>query len=386
MQGNVQPGRTLLLPIFGRVSTLCPSSAPHCHFIVLLCREWPPKHSRGPLPSGTTAKLQAATGANALGSGMQLPNSSKRGEGALSDSPGSQAAPEDRQDLSVEASGLSEQVKQMSKDEASGSASNSSSSSPEGARRFRLKKLPVFYFTYPEDLRHLNHGDAYLQPRFPNYPAIDAMAIVGSKVSLFQVTRSTRHKINAGLCKVLAYLPAHLDVEMIWVMPPEIWSGTTFNAETVPTLAEAGFTTEELKQIDVQLVEARLKALKTQFTMAVLHLREDEKPTDDADAEEPKEASQVQYVPVTDGSAEAGSMRSGTEGATKEQGATGDYAVGKRIAGSTRGKRRAGKASAVMGQTTVTCSIVGRHVQVHIPSGCLMCLLDCSRPVRGVFI
>ncbi|EIE21360.1 hypothetical protein COCSUDRAFT_66844 [Coccomyxa subellipsoidea C-169] len=41
-----------------------------------------------------------------------------------------------------------------------------------------------------------------------------ATTIVASKVYLFQVTRNTRHEINAGLCKVLAYLPAHLE----WTM------------------------------------------------------------------------------------------------------------------------------------------------------------------------
>ena len=198
---------------------------PHiCHSRALLCRECPPKYTLSPLPSDKSAKPQAATGA---------------------------------------------------------SPANSGSSSPAGARLFRLEKLPLSYFTIAEELRSLIPGDTYVQPRFPNDAAIDAMTIVGSKVYLFQVTGSTRDKINAGICKLLACLPAHLEVEWVWVMPPEIWSGNAFSVKTVPTLAEAGFSDEELEQIDVQLVEARLKAVQTQYKMAVLQLRTGKQPAEE---------------------------------------------------------------------------------------------------------
>lgn len=363
---------------------------PHiCHLKALPCRECPPKYTKSPLPSVKNAKPQAAAGASAVDSGMQLPSSVKEGQEALSASLSSQATGEDYH--SLEASGVSEQSKltsnaRKSAGESDSASGNSGRSSTEGVRLFSLEKLPVSYFTIPEELRSLAPGDTYVQPRLPNYPAIDAMTIVGSKVTLFQVTRSTRHKINAGLCKVLAYLPPHLEVEWVWVMPPEIWSGKAFNVKTVPTLAQAGFSDEELGQIDVRLVEARLQAVQTQFKMAVLQLRTDEQPAEEEDAEEESmEASQVQLVPVTGESAEAGSVRSATEGAAEEHEDTGNVAESRGTAGSTRGKRSAGRTSAVLVQTSADSSIVGRHVQVRIPSKFFICLLHCSIPVTGVF-
>ena len=93
----------------------------------------------------------------------------------------------------------------------------------------------------------------------------------------------------------------------------------------------------------------------------------------------------MQRVPVNDESAQARSVRTGTEGAAKEQGATGNSAARRGTAGSTRGKRRAGKPSAVLVQTSADRSIVGRHDQVHIPSKCPIYLLHCSLPVTRVF-
>lgn len=365
---------------------------PHiCDFRALFRRECPPRNTESPLPPGKNAQPQAAIGASAVGSGMQCPSSDKRRQEALRDSHSCQADEEEDDCHSVEVSGVSEHSKLMSKaeegDAAGVSTSNSGSRSPEKARRFKLRKLPVFYFTVPEELRSLPRKNTYVQPRFPNHPAIVAMAIVGRKVSLFQVAMSTRPEINAELCKVLAYLPAHLEVERVWVMPPEIWSGEVFKGKTVPTFAQAGFCDEELKQIDMQLVEARLQAVQTQFKVAMPQLQTNRQPPEEEDAEEElMEARQVRHVPMTDKGAKAGSVRRSKERAAKEeQGATGNLADSRGRAGLTRGKRDAGKTSAVLVQTNATRSIVGRHVQVRIPSGCPMCLPHCSRPVRSVF-
>lgn len=330
---------------------------PHiCHFRALLCRECPPKYTKRPLPAGKNAKPQAAIGPSTVSSGMQLPGSSEKGQEALSGSGSSQADGQEDDRYSVEASGQSQLM--------SNAGESNAASGSTFARLFSLEKLPVSYFTIPEELRSLDPGDTYVRPRFPDHPAIDAMTIVGSKVYLFRVAMSARHKINAGLCKILAYLPTHLEVEWVWVMPPKIWSGKAFSAKTVPTLAQAGFSDEELQQIDVQLVEARLQAVQTQYKMAVLQLRTDKQPAEEGDAEEePKEASLVQHVPVTGKSAEAGSARKGTKEAAKEQWATGNVANSRGTAGSARGKRSASRTSAVLVHTSAMRSIVGRHVQ-----------------------
>ena len=341
---------------------------PHiCRFRALLCRECPPKYTKRPLPAGKNAKPQAATGASTVSSGMQLPGSSEKGQEALSGSGSSQVDGQEDDCHSVEASGRSKLMSNAGESgAASGSTFNSGSTSPEGARLFSLEKLPVCYFTIPEELRSLDPGDTYVRPRFPDHPAIDAMTILGSKVHLFRVAMSARHKINAGLCKILAYLPAHLEVEWIWVMPPEIWSGKTFNAKTVPTIDQAGFSDEELQQIDVQLVEARLRAVQKQYKMAALQLRTDKQPAKEGHAEkESREASLVQHVPVTGETAEAGSPRKGKKGAAKDWGATGIVAS-RGTAASSRGKRSAGRTPAVLEHTSADA---GRHVQVHIPLG-----------------
>ena len=129
----------------------------------------------------------------------------------------------------------------------------------------------------------------------------------------------------------------------------------------------------------MQLVEARLRAVQTQYKMAVLQLRIDKQPTKEGHAEkESREASLVQRVPVTDKSAEAGSARKGTKGAAKERGATGIVANSRGTAGSAGWKRSAGSNSAVLLHTSAERSIVGRHVQVHISLQWPICLLHCS--------
>lgn len=53
---------------------------------------------------------------------------------------------------------------------------------------------------------------------------------------LFQITQDPQHEINEFLLVVLAYLPEHLQVEFIWVSPPDVWKKGNLKQKQLPDL------------------------------------------------------------------------------------------------------------------------------------------------------
>ena len=140
-------------------------------------------------------------------------------------------------------------------------------------RRLEFPELPMIYFANPEELQRIPDYNVYLQPTVRNFPAIDALVVLDGKVYLFQATRYARHVIKEQLLKVLAHLPAHLEVDWVWVLLPSLCAPDRFNARKVPTFDGTGFEGEKAR-----LIEKRLKAIEVQYRMAVKELKEIEPP------------------------------------------------------------------------------------------------------------
>ena len=108
--------------------------------------------------------------------------------------------------------------------------------SQPGDTMWLLPELPASYFAGVESLSRLSAGeDKYLIPP-EGFGAIDSIAIVGNMAYLFQITQNPRHEINEFLAVVLAYLPEHLQVEFIWVLPLHMWKEGKFKQRQLPDL------------------------------------------------------------------------------------------------------------------------------------------------------
>ena len=140
-----------------------------------------------------------------------------------------------------------------------------------GDETLQLPPLKVSYFSSVEDLGKLSPGDRFLQPPI-GFAAIDSIGVVGNKAYLFQVTRSLSHKLNVGLLAVLAWLPGHLEVEFVWVLPIEIWQKQTFNSRDVPELDsdnKISLSQQDLISTKEELVAQRLEACRVQFKVGI---------------------------------------------------------------------------------------------------------------------
>lgn len=344
----------------------------------LLCRECPPQYNRGPLATGKFAEKHAGSGTSTASTQKALVPSKEKasaGSSSLQSAPSSGGEEEkvtysassqsDGQEGSLDPVVASNSPDRSEPSIGSISRSTSGSSSPSDERRLNLKKLPVFYFTHAKELENLPDDDVYLQPTAPNYPAIDAIAICGSKAYLFQVTRSGSHTIDKKLCNVLAYLPAHLEVEWIWVLPPEIWADSSFNVRKVPNFDGTGFSAAK-----VRLIEDRLQAVQTQYKMAVLELSKMQQAPEQY-ADEP-EAGEAQV------SAKTGATKTT---AVKQQQGMRMSATSTGKAGKQRRKGNMGTASALLMQSSVDCRIVRSRAQVRVPFTRCTCMC-CSPVVR----
>ncbi|BDA48352.1 hypothetical protein COCOBI_12-0280 [Coccomyxa sp. Obi] len=129
--------------------------------------------------------------------------------------------------------------------------------------------LPSFHFTYAEQLSELPAGDWYCKPSGSTYPAIDGIAVVDGRAHLIQVTSNTQHGISARLADTLACLPAHLEIEFIWAVPPKVWAEKTLNAQDVPEQKGARPATPGPERDSYDRVAERLKACKKQFKIPV---------------------------------------------------------------------------------------------------------------------
>ena len=159
----------------------------HCK--ALLRRECPPKFNRAPKATGKDKQTGkgSITGSNT----QQLLGSSTGEEMSFGDSTKSDPGDQEESRNPAASSETSSSV---------GSDSSSASSAI-----LSLPKLPHWYFDTAEDLKDIPDCDVYLQPNFPKFPAIDASVISGTMSYLFQMTRDSKHSINADICKVLAF-------------------------------------------------------------------------------------------------------------------------------------------------------------------------------------
>ena len=179
-----------------------------------------------------------------------------------------------------------------------------------GTWKLELPALSEHCFSQVEDLQYVTPGNKYLRPP-KSFAAIDSIAIVGGTAYLLQITQDLKHDINIGLLSVLACLPSHLDVRLVWALPHDVWAQDTFNARDIPQIAdlsipkssnkagskrsvgtdkvsmpatdesgEEGIADEprvsrviraimQLVDRDVALVERRVAACKTQYKIAI---------------------------------------------------------------------------------------------------------------------
>ena len=101
-----------------------------------------------------------------------------------------------------------------------------------------LPALPVYHFNSVEELQNVPAGDKYLQPPL-NFAAIDSIAIRGGTAYLLQITQNVEDDINVGLLSVLACLPPHVQsVRFVWALPDDVWGQKRFNAKAVPQIAD----------------------------------------------------------------------------------------------------------------------------------------------------
>ena len=99
-----------------------------------------------------------------------------------------------------------------------------------------LPALPVQYISRVEDLLDVPAGDMYVQPPMHS-AAIDSILIVGGTAYLVQITENARQNIGLSFLSVLACLPSHLEVRLLWALPADVWGHSTFNRKAVPQIA-----------------------------------------------------------------------------------------------------------------------------------------------------
>ena len=99
-----------------------------------------------------------------------------------------------------------------------------------------LPALPVQYISRFEDLLDVPAGDMYVQPPMHS-AAIDSILIVGGTAYLVQITENVRQNIDVSFLSVLACLPSHLEVRLLWALPAGVWGHSTFNRKAVPQIA-----------------------------------------------------------------------------------------------------------------------------------------------------
>lgn len=75
--------------------------------------------------------------------------------------------------------------------------------------------------------------------------------------------------IHARLADTLASLPAHLDVQFIWAVPPKSWAEKTLITQAVPAQKGARPATPGPERDSYDMVAERLEACKTQYKIPV---------------------------------------------------------------------------------------------------------------------
>ena len=132
-----------------------------------------------------------------------------------------------------------------------------------------LPALPSWRFSKAAELSTLPPGDRYLQPTGSTFPAIDSIAVVGNTAYLIQMPQNTDHGVNAGLLELLRALPADLEVEFIWALPPRVWAEQTFNAKDLPAQQGHQPATSGPERDSYDLIAERLKACEKQYKIPV---------------------------------------------------------------------------------------------------------------------